>query len=52
MQQPDQDVVTYRTMVRLPSGGAVILSASSSQFKHLDAEDAEVVMIVKATALP
>jgi hypothetical protein len=52
MQQPDQDVVTYRTMVRLPSGGAVILSASSSQFKHLDAEDAVVVMIVKATALP
>lgn len=47
----DQDVLQFRTMARVTTGGAVVLSGMSSQFKHLDVDGKEVVLILRASVV-
>lgn len=48
LQQPEQDMVTHRTTVRIPNGGAVLLSGTSHLLNVNDKEDIEVVMLLTA----
>jgi hypothetical protein len=45
---PAQDLVRYRTMARVPDGGAILLSGFSSQFAHVQADGSEMVLVVRA----
>ncbi len=45
---PEQDLVTYRTSVSIPNGGAVLMTGASVMIKSLPMEDSEVVLIVRA----
>lgn len=45
---PEVDSVNFRTTVRVPDGGAVILTGVSSQFEHLKAENSEIVLFLRA----
>lgn len=48
---PGQDHLSFRTTVRVAAGGAVILSGVSSQFKQIQAPNAEVVLFLRAHAI-
>jgi hypothetical protein len=51
-EMTEQDITKYRTTVRIPSGGALLLAGGSDQFKHIDsAQDVEVVMILEASVM-
>jgi len=52
VELPDQDSVQFNTSAKIPSGGAVLLSGFSAQFKHLQAEGFEVVLMIDATVSP
>ena len=45
---PQVDSVNFRTTVRVPDGGAVVLTGVSAQFEHLKAENSEIVLFLRA----
>lgn len=45
--QPEQDILVQRTNVRLPDGGAVVLSGVTSQFSDIDADSLEVIFVLR-----
>lgn len=48
LEMPENDMLTHRTNVRVPNGGAVILSGVSGMYSSLDAQDMELVLILRA----
>lgn len=44
---PEQDLLVYRTNVRVPDGGAVVLSGVTNQFQNIDADALEVVFVLR-----
>lgn len=48
LDKPSQDIVNYRTNVRIPDGGAVVLSGVTGLIEGVDAEEFEVVLILRA----
>lgn len=48
LEMPEQDLLTHRTNVRVPNGGAVILSGVSGMYSNVDAQDMELVLILRA----
>ncbi len=45
---PEQEIVTYRSNVRVPNGGAVVLSGVTDQFDAFDADGMEVIFVLRA----
>lgn len=45
---PEQDIVTYRSNVRVPAGGAVVLSGVTDQFEAFDADGMEIIFVLRA----
>lgn len=45
---PKQDIMTYRTNIRVPDGGAVVLSGVTSEFKGIDADGMEMIFVLRA----
>lgn len=45
---PEQEIVTYRSNVRVPDGGAVVLSGVTDQFEAFDADGMEVIFVLRA----
>lgn len=43
----DQSTVKYRTNVRIPDGGGVILSGATSMFEKINSDEFEVVMLLR-----
>ncbi len=48
IEKPQQDLVTFRTSVRIPDGGAVVLTSGSTGIKATEKGDSEVVLILRA----
>lgn len=48
LEMPEQDLLTHRTNVRIPDGGAVILSGVSNMYADIDAQSVELVLILRA----
>lgn len=46
-----QQLTRFRTNARIPNGGAVILTASTSVFEGIDADQFEVILVVRASIL-
>ena len=44
---PEQDILTLRSNVRVPDGGAVVLSGITNQFENVDADGLEVVFVLR-----
>ena len=44
---PEQDLLVQRTNVRLPNGGAVVLSGVTNQFDGIDADALEVIFVLR-----
>lgn len=44
---PEQDILTLRSNVRIPDGGAVVLSGIANQFENVDADQLEVVFVLR-----
>ncbi|MEM9345357.1 MAG: hypothetical protein AAGB26_01945 [Planctomycetota bacterium] len=44
---PEQEILSLRTNVRIPDGGAVVLSGVSSQFLKIDADGMEVILVLR-----
>lgn len=51
LQAPDRDTLFYRTTVRIPVGGAVILAGSSDLLDSVNADDSEIVMLLRVDAV-
>ena len=47
LQTPARDTVNYRTTVRLPRGGAVVLTGVSGLLQSADANDSEVALLLR-----
>ncbi|MFK7789073.1 MAG: hypothetical protein AB8C95_06185 [Phycisphaeraceae bacterium] len=45
---PEQEIVTYRSNVRVPNGGAVVLSGVTDQFEAFDADGMEIIFVLRA----
>ena len=45
---PEQEIVSYRSNVRVPDGGAVVLSGITDQFESFDADGMEVIFVLRA----
>lgn len=45
---PEQEILVYRSNVRVPNGGAVVLSGVTDQFDGLDADGMEVIFVLRA----
>jgi hypothetical protein len=43
----EQDILTLRSNVRVPDGGAVVLSGITSQFENVDADQLEVLFVLR-----
>lgn len=43
----EQDILTLRSNVRVPDGGAVVLSGITNQFENVDADQLEVVFVLR-----
>lgn len=43
----EQDILTLRSNVRVPDGGAVVLSGITNQFENVDADQLEVLFILR-----
>ncbi|MEM1356385.1 MAG: hypothetical protein AAGH88_16055 [Planctomycetota bacterium] len=48
LEMPENDMLTHRTNVRVPDGGGVILSGVSQMYADVDAQDLELVLILRA----
>lgn len=48
---PRRDQLNYRTTVRVPVGGAVLLTGSSGLLSSVDANDSEVVLLMQVDAM-
>lgn len=48
LEMPEHDLLTHRTNVRIPDGGAVILSGVSNMYANVDAQSVELVLILRA----
>jgi hypothetical protein len=44
---PEQDIVRHRTNVRVTNGGAVVLTGVTGQFKNVDADQMEVIFVLR-----
>lgn len=44
---PEQEILSLRTNVRIPDGGAVVLSGVSSQFAKTNADGMEVILVLR-----
>ncbi len=51
LQAPARDTVNYRTTVRLPRGGAVVLSGVSGLLQSADANDSEVALLLRVRVI-
>lgn len=51
VQAVERDTLQYRTTVRIPVGGAVLLAGSSSRLSGVDADDGEVVLLLRVDAV-
>jgi hypothetical protein len=45
---PEQEIVSYRSNVRVPAGGAVVLSGVTNQFSEFDADGMEIIFVLRA----
>lgn len=48
LEMPRQDLVSYRSSVTIPDGGAVLLTGASSMLKSVEGDKGEVVLILRA----
>lgn len=44
---PEQDILRHRTNVRVPNGGAVVMSGVTNQYKGIDADALEVIFVLR-----
>lgn len=44
---PEQEILSLRTNVRIPDGGAVVLSGVTSQFGRIDADGMEIILVLR-----
>ena len=44
---PEQEILSLRTNVRIPNGGAVVLAGVPSQFSRMDADGMEVILVLR-----
>lgn len=44
---PEQEILSLRTNVRIPNGGAVVLAGVTSQFSRMDADGMEVILVLR-----
>lgn len=51
LDKPSQDIVNVRTNVRIPDGGAVVLSGATGLIEGIDTDRFEVVLILRAHIL-
>ena len=51
IESPGRDTLFYRTTVRVPAGGAVVLTGASSLLESVDADDSEIVMLLRVDAV-
>jgi len=51
VDKPSQDIVNYRTNVRIPDGGAVVLSGATGLIEGIDSDQFEVVLVLRAHIL-
>ncbi|MEM9913708.1 MAG: DUF4974 domain-containing protein [Planctomycetota bacterium] len=51
VEAPERDTLFYRTTVRVPVGGAVILSGASSLLSSVDADNSEIVLLLRVDAV-
>ena len=51
VQTPGSDTVTYRTTVRVPRGGAVLLSGASGLMSGASVDDGEIVLLLRVRVI-